>query len=312
MRLPPAIRPALLVHGPTASGKSSLALALAQGFSGAIINADAMQVYDGLRVLTNRSGPEDTGLVPHFLFGHKALRETYSVGIWLAEALGAIAACRATGRWPILVGGTGLYLLALTRGLAEAPPTQPDVLALLKDELGRLGATALHAELAAVDPPIAARIAPSDHPRLLRALAVFRMTGKPLSAFHADTRPALAASDWRGLVLHPPRKELYVAIEQRLKAMVAGGVLAEIAAARVAGLRPGDLAYTAHGLPWFARLLDGEVDAEHALANAARDTRHYAKRQYTFAAHQFAAWPRLQENFNFLTLSAIFKDFVDF
>ncbi len=311
LRVSPELRPALLLHGPTASGKSALALALARKFSGAIINADAMQVYDGLRILTNRPDPEETGLVPHFLFGHKGLREAYSVGIWLGEALGAIARSRASGHWPILVGGTGLYFLALTRGLADAPPTPSVLLSSLKAELESHGAPALHARLAEVDPAIAARICPTDHPRLLRALAVFRMTGRPLSAFWADTRPALAPDHWRGLLLRPPRAALYTKIDQRLKAMIESGALAEIAAARAAGLRYDDLAWTAHGLPWFAKFLDGEVTMEEACEKSARDTRHYAKRQFTFAAHQFADWPVLEEISKLDKLANIFSGFLE-
>lgn len=305
----PELRPVLLIHGPTASGKSALALALAQEFAGAVINADAMQVYDGLRILTNRPGPEELEAVPHVLFGHKGLREKYSVGLWCEEVVAAIARSRETGRWPILVGGTGLYFLALIRGLATAPATPPTLLSSLKSELEARGAAALHGELTSVDPAIARRISPTDHTRLIRALAVFRMTGQPLSAFWADTRPVLASAQWRGIILHPPRAALYARIDQRLHAMIEDGALAEVASARAAGLRPGDLAYTAHGIPSLAKFLDGELTLNQALANAARDTRHYAKRQFTFAAHQFPLWPRLEENSNMAALKTIFSEF---
>src|SRR5262245_42233827 len=205
---------ALLIMGPTASGKSALALALAEHIGGEIINADSMQVYRDFRILTARpTAEEEEARVPHHLYGHVDAAELYSTGRWLTDALAAIDAIHARGNTPILVGGTGLYFKALTEGLADIPAADPEVRAALRERVEREGAPALHAELATRDPETAARLEPNDAPRILRALEVLETTGESISAFQANTKPAL--DDWRGLALTPDREALYAAINAR-------------------------------------------------------------------------------------------------
>jgi tRNA dimethylallyltransferase len=281
--------------GPTASGKSALALELAERLDGEIVNADSMQVYRDFHVLTARPSVEEMARAPHRLYGFVDGGERYSVGRWVGDALAAIAAARAGGRVPILVGGTGLYFKALTEGLVETPPIDDELRARLQARLTQEGAAALHAELARVDVESAARLSPNDAPRIVRALEVWEVTGEPLSALHAETKPALARDEWAGFALTPRRDDLYKTIDARFEGMLAAGALDEARAFAARGLDPLLPASKAHGAPALMAHLRGEVSLAEAAAIATRDTRRYAKRQFTWMAGQMAEWTQVAE-----------------
>ncbi|GIK50412.1 MAG: tRNA dimethylallyltransferase [Alphaproteobacteria bacterium] len=284
---------ALLIMGPTASGKSALALAVAERVGGEIVNADSMQVYRDFRILTARASPQEEARAPHRLYGHVDAAELYSTGRWLAEALAAIAAIRGRGATPILVGGTGLYFKALTQGLADIPAADPDLRAALRERAAREGAPALHAELAARDPATAARLAPNDAPRILRALEVLETTGESIGAFQAATHAPLAREEWAGLALAPARDALYAAIDARFDAMLAAGALNEVRAFAARRLDPALPAMKAHGASALMAHLRGELSLAEAAEIGKRDTRRYAKRQFTWIAGQMPDWPRV-------------------
>jgi len=279
--------------GPTASGKSALALALAERIGGEIVNADSMQVYRDFRILTARPTPEEEGSTPHHLYGHVDAAEAYSTGRWLTDTLAAIAQIRARNRMPILVGGTGLYFKALTEGLAEIPAADPETRAALRDRAEREGAPALHAELTARDPQTGARLKPNDATRILRALEVLDTTGESISALQADTKPALARDEWRGIALTPERDALYAAINQRFDKMLEAGALDEVRAFAARQLDPALPAVKAHGNPALAAYLRGEMSLADAAEVGKRDTRRYAKRQFTWIANQMPDWPHV-------------------
>lgn len=281
--------------GPTASGKSALALALAERIGGEIVNADSMQVYRDFRILTARPTVEEEASVPHHLYGHVDAAERYSTGRWLTDALAAIARIRARNKTPILVGGTGLYFKALTQGLAEMPSIDPELRASLTDRANLEGAPALHAELARLDPQTAARLEPNDAPRIIRALEVVETTGESITSFQANTKPALAAEDWRGLALTPDREALYAAINRRFETMLEQGALDEVRAFAARNLDPTLPAIKAHGNPALAAHLRGEITLAAAAEIGQRDTRRYAKRQFTWIANQMPDWERVSD-----------------
>ncbi|MBI4182859.1 MAG: tRNA (adenosine(37)-N6)-dimethylallyltransferase MiaA [Proteobacteria bacterium] len=285
----PAGRALAVVAGPTASGKSALALALAESFSGVVINADSMQVYRELAVLTARPGAGDLARAPHRLFGALSAAETCSVGRWLALALVEIEAAWAKGRLPIVAGGTGLYLRALLEGLAEVPPVPGPVRREAEALRARLGPRAFHAELARVDPGAAARLSPSDRQRALRAFAVARATGRPLAAWQGARpwgRGPLGGVPVAAVVLLPPRDELYAAIDRRFLAMMVAGACDEVARLAALGLDPARPALRALGVRPLLAHLAGEIGREEAVRRAQRDSRRYAKRQLTWLRTQ--------------------------
>lgn len=284
---------ALLIMGPTASGKSALALALAERLGGEIVNADSMQVYDGLRVLTARPTPEEEAQAPHHLYGTVDPGVRYSVGAWLRAVTPLLADIAARGRTPIVVGGTGLYFHALTRGLDDIPEPSAEVRAALMARVAGEGVEALHAELARRDPPLAARIGVRDGPRIVRALAVHEATGASIADWRRGAAPALERDRWLGVALTPPRAPLYAAIEARFDAMIAAGALEEVRALLALNLDPTLPVMKAHGAPWLAAHLRGEMRQEAAIALAQRDTRRYAKRQFTWIAHRMEGWERV-------------------
>lgn len=279
--------------GPTASGKSALALALAERLGGEIVNADSMQVYCDFRILTARPSVEEERQAPHHLYGHVDGAELYSTGRWLSDALVAIADIRARGKVPIVVGGTGLYFKALTQGLADIPTADPEARAALRERAEREGAAALHAELSLRDPQTAARLEPNDAPRILRALEVLETTGESISAFQVNTKPALAADDWRGLALTPDREKLYASINARFDVMLEAGALDEVRAFATRHLDPTLPAVKAHGAPALSAYLRNEISLADAAEIGKRDTRRYAKRQFTWIGGQMPAWPRV-------------------
>ena len=277
---------AILIAGPTASGKSALALGLAGRLGGVIINADSMQVYRDLRVLTARPSPIEEGLVPHRLFGSIDGAVNYSLGQWLKDATAAVEAARSAGQVPILVGGTGLYFKALTQGLSDIPSVPPEVRARVRGETAGMPPSVLHARLAARDPQTAARLRPTDPQRIVRALEVLEATGSPLALFQeVRGRPALALP-CVGAFLAVDRKWLAARIDERFEAMMERGALGEVAALASRRLDPALPVMRAHGVPPLMAHLRGEIALDAAIARTKLDTRHYVKRQFTFARHQ--------------------------
>lgn len=305
MDQPPAAAPVIIVAGPTASGKSALGLALAERFNGTVINADSMQVYRDLRVLTARPTDAEMQRVPHRLYGVLDGAVHGTAALWRGLALEAVAGTVAAGRVPILLGGTGLYLRGLLEGLVDIPAIPPAVRDEARARLERLGPEGLHRDLAAIDPDTAARLMPGDSQRLVRAWEVARGTGRGLAAWQAESAaPPLPNPVFR-LLLRPPRPALYARIDRRFEAMLAAGALDEAAAVRARTDLPADAPMRkAHGLPELIRYLDGTMSLEEAVRAGQLNTRHYAKRQTTWFRHQFQ--PDLvvendlggQENFN--------------
>jgi tRNA dimethylallyltransferase len=283
----------VLIAGPTASGKSALALALAERIDGVIVNADSMQVYGDLRVITARPAPAEEARVPHRLYGHVDAAANYSVGQYLADARAALDEIGRSGRATIFVGGTGLYFKALTAGLAAVPPIPPDIRDGVRARLAEHGAPALHAELARRDPVASARLSPNDRTRIARALEVVVATGRPLADWQAHGLPALIGAAAPRVFIAPERAALYARIDARFSAMIAAGALDEVRQFAARGLDPLLPAMKAHGVPWLIRHLAGEITLEEAVHHARLDTRHYAKRQFTWFRHQLGDWPRI-------------------
>jgi tRNA dimethylallyltransferase len=284
-----------LIAGPTASGKSVLALRLAQAVGGEIVNADSMQLYADIALLSAAPDAQARALVPHHLYGLADAADAWSVGRWLAAAGEALDAIARRGRAAIVVGGTGLYFRALTEGLADIPPV-PDRTRVAVQALWEAGGEAeVRASLAAVDPAAEARIAPGDGQRLVRALAVAQATGVALSDWQARGPARAGLADSRAVVLEPPRAALYARCDARLAAMLEAGALDEAARLRARALDPGRPAMKALGVRELLAHLDGALSLEAALAAAQRETRRYAKRQATWFRHQTAAWPRIAE-----------------
>jgi tRNA dimethylallyltransferase len=280
-------RRAILIAGPTASGKSALAMRLAAALDGVIVNADSMQVYRDLRILTARPSVEEERDFPHRMFGHVDAAENYSVARWLADAGREIAAIEASGRLPILVGGTGLYFRALTEGLSDIPPVPDDVRTALRAWAEGRDPQEIHARLTKVDPETAARLRPTDPQRNLRALEVYTATGKPLSAFHASrSGMVLDIADCVAVFLEPDRDVLRQRIDARFDAMMEAGAGDEVEALMLRGLDPALPAMRAHGVPGLIRAFRNEISVEEAIAIGKADTRRYAKRQHTWFRHQ--------------------------
>jgi tRNA dimethylallyltransferase len=277
--------PAILIAGPTASGKSALALWLAERLGGVVINADSMQVYAELRIVTARPTEDDIARAPHALYGVRPAAEAGTVAWWRGAALAAMGAARAQGRVPILCGGTGMYFAALNEGLAEVPPVPEAARAEARRLLAEEGAAALHARLAALDPATAAGLRATDSQRLARAYEVVTGTGRGLLAWQeaGGTGPA----PWRfaGVLLDPPRDALRAAIAQRWGAMLAVGAVEEVRALGALGLDPALPAMRAHGVPELLAHLGGAMSLEAASARAILHTGQYTKRQATWFRH---------------------------
>jgi tRNA dimethylallyltransferase len=281
----------ILLAGPTTSGKSALALILAQALGGIIINADSMQVYRDLAIITARPTLADEARAPHLLYGHVDAGENYSVGRWLLDARAALAQAERQERLPIFVGGAGLYFKALTRGLAAVPPIPPDVRASIRARLKAEGAAVLHDELALHDSGSAARLMPDDRARVTRALEVVVATGRSLSDWHREGMPApVDAARAVKIFLSVDRAELYRRIDARFDSMLAGGAIEEVKALAARDLDPALPAMKAHGVPWLIRHLRGEISLAEAAEGGKRDTRRYTKRQATWFRHQLPDW----------------------
>ena len=278
-------RPVVVIAGPTCSGKSALALAVARAMDGVVINADSMQVYRDLRVLTARPSPEEEAAVPHRLYGVLPAHEAGSVAWWRASAMAAIEAAWEDGRLPVLCGGTGMYMRALTDGLTDIPDAGAEARAearrLVEDE----GPAALHARLAAVDPESAAALRPSDSQRVARAWEVWTGTGHGMAHWRRTaTLPPLACRRV-AVRLEPPRDILRAAIARRFEAMLEAGALEEVRALLAQDLSPALPAMRAHGVPELAAHLRGELSLEEAMGRAVLATGRYTRRQTTWFAH---------------------------
>jgi len=284
---------AVLIAGPTASGKSAAALALAERIGGTIINADSMQVYREPRILTARPSNEDMRRMPHLLYGHVSAREPYSVGRYQADAANALEQARQSKRVPIFVGGTGMYFSVLTEGIANTPQVPTDLRSRVMARRKEIGADAFHIELAGRDPQSAAHLRASDTQRVLRAYEVYEATGRPLSQWQKEMgRPLLAGLNLWRLLLVPPRADLYARIDARFERMIERGALAEVAA-----LANIDAALPAAKILGRRELLAvhaGTMSVEDAKTAAKQATRNYAKRQLTWFRNRMADWTRLE------------------
>jgi tRNA dimethylallyltransferase len=283
-----------LIAGPTASGKSALAVGLAEALGGEIVNADSMQLYRDLHVLTARPPPADEARVAHHLYGVADAADGWSVGRWLTAARAVLAGIAGRGRAAVVVGGTGLYFRALTHGLADIPAVPEAVRRAVEARFEALGEAAIRDTLGRVDPAAAARIFPGDRQRLVRALAVAESTGRALSDWQAETAAPDAGGAYARLVLEPPRDALYARCDRRFTAMLDAGALDEARALLARRLDPSLPLMKAVGLRELGRHLSGEITLEAAATLAAQETRRYAKRQSTWFRNQAADWPRLE------------------
>ncbi len=301
-------QPLLIVAGPTASGKSGLALALAVEFGGTVINADSMQLYRGLEILTAQPDAAARAEAPHLLYGVRDIADPASAGKWRDLALEAIAETRSAGRLPILVGGTGLYIRALLQGMAPIPPVPAAIRDRARALHTALGGPAFRARLAERDPEGAARLNPGDTQRLIRAYEVVEATGKPLSYWQALQQDG-GESPFRPFVLTvmPPRPDLHKSINERFLRMIDRGALDEgraVLARRLDPLLPG---MKALGLPELRQHLEGAISLAQAVALAQAASRQYAKRQATWFRHQLAPDHLLNAQFSERLLPEIFS-----
>ncbi|WP_297803476.1 tRNA (adenosine(37)-N6)-dimethylallyltransferase MiaA [uncultured Brevundimonas sp.] len=281
-----------LIAGPTASGKSRLALDMALATDGIIINADSQQLYADLDVLSARPPREDEAQAPHRLYGVVDAAEAWSVGKWSEAALAEIADAKAQGRHAIVVGGTGLYFNALVKGLAEIPEVPLETRDAVQAEYETIGEAAFRAILREVDPTAEAAIFPSDRQRLVRALSVHRASGRSLTEWKADTRPLLSPDQWRGIIVEPDRQALYDNCDRRVDIMIDTGAVEEVRALMARNLDSGLPAMKAVGVREIAAWLAGEMDRDTAITAMKQATRNYAKRQLTWFRNQQAEWPR--------------------
>ena len=292
---------AILIAGPTASGKSQAALELAQAIGGVIVNADSMQVYREPRILTARPSDADMARVPHLLYGHVPARELYSTGRYQSDAGHALAEVRkARNRIPIFVGGTGLYFRALTDGLPEMPSVPAGVREAARAMLAAIGNAAFHEALAARDPDIAATLNPGDGQRMLRAWEVLEASGKSLAFWqNNEARPVLDGLTVARFVIDVPREILRARIETRFRAMLGAGAMEEALA--LENLDPALPSARIIGRRELLALHDGAIDEAEAVARAVTATRQYAKRQDTWLRNQLPDWTRIDGIGNIVT-----------
>jgi tRNA dimethylallyltransferase len=282
---------AVLICGPTASGKSALALDLAREFGGVIVNADSMQVYAELRIITNRPAPDEEAAAPHRLYGVRPMREPYSAALWLKDVAAVLAEAGREGGLPILVGGTGLYFKALTEGLSEIPEIPEKIRAYYRLAALTRPSGELYAELAGRDARTAAKLRPTEPQRIVRALEVLEATGRPLVEWQADKGPPLLPlGQCYAVAMSPGREDLYRRCDARFDAMLAGGAVEEARPVAALGLDPALPAMRAVGLPQLLRFVRGELPLEEAVSAAKTSTRNYAKRQATWIRSGFKSW----------------------
>lgn len=292
--------PVIVIAGPTASGKSALALQLATALDGVVINADSMQVYRDLRILTARPSAADEQAAPHRLYGHVDASERYSAGRWREEAVATIEQAYAAGKRPIIAGGTGFYIEALTRGLSPIPDVPPDKTQSVAQQAKQEGLEWLFHAVTAADPVLAARVSPNDRQRLVRALAVYEATGKPLSEWQKlppEPPPFETQSFW----LNPPRDWLYARCDARFTAMIEEGALQEVEALVNRRLDPSLPAMKALGMAELGAAVRNELPLRDAIAAVQQATRSFAKRQLTWFRNRFgnsvAVNAQFSENF---------------
>lgn len=283
---------AVLIAGPTASGKSRLAMEIAREIEGVIVNADSMQVYSTLRILTARPDEKDEAAVPHRLFGHVDPSSAYSVAQWVQD----VRQLEADGRPHVFVGGTGLYFRALTEGLSDMPAIDPAVRQEWRTALLQRGAEAIHRDLAARDPRAAQRLRPSDGQRIVRALEVFEMSGRSILDWQGErSAPIVDAGKARKIVLSPDRERLRANIDGRFDEMIAKGAMDEVRALLARNLSPSLPAMKAIGVRELGEVLEGRLELPVAIERAKAATRQYAKRQDTWFRNQLPAdWERLE------------------
>jgi tRNA dimethylallyltransferase len=292
-----------LIAGPTASGKTALALAMAQQHDVTIINADSAQVYAHLPVLSAQPTAEEMAACPHRLFGYLDGREVCSAARWANGAKAAIAEAHAAGRLPILVGGTGLYVRTLLDGIAPIPQIDPAIRAAVR----ALPTAEAHTTLVDEDPAMAAQLSANDGSRIKRALEVIRSTGRSMTHWRAAKEGGIAAEvDLRPLILLPPRDWLHGRCDFRFQAMMAGGAVEEVRHLLTLDLPPDAPVLRAIGVPEITAMLSGELDEVDTIARGQAATRQYAKRQYTWFRNQPpAGWPRHDEAINIAELNKI-------
>ncbi len=287
----------MLIAGPTASGKSALALALAEECHGAIINADAMQVYKDLRILSARPGAADEARAPHLLYGHVPAAEAYSVGRFQRDTAAALAEANAMGALPIFVGGTGMYFSVLIQGIADIPPIPPEVRARARARLEEIGVAALHAELMARDPKTATKLKPSDPQRVVRAYEVLEATGKPLHSWQNETGTSvLAGLKLAKFAVSVPRADLRVHIRARFMAMLEAGAVEEAAA--LGSLDPALPAAKTLGLREILSWQRGEIGKDEMIEKTVIATGQFAKRQETWIRHRMADWYQIPADYS--------------
>src|SRR5215216_2938167 len=301
-------KPVVLIAGPTASGKSAVAMELARRHHGVIVNADALQVYRELKVLSARPSEEDERQVPHRLYGAVSAAEAFSVGRWLPQACTAIEEAWGQGSLPIVTGGTGLYFKALEEGLAPLPAIPAPIREAWRRRLAHEGAEALHRELAKYDEGEAMRVRPSDGQRIVRALEVLQSTGRPLAQWHAATcRGFLQSASVLRFYLSPPRLSLYAAIDERFDQMVEAGAVSEVKALLDLALDPDLPVMKATGVRELARFLEGSQTIGEACRIAKQESRRYAKRQLTWAKRHMISWKWLDTQYSQRILTEFFN-----
>lgn len=299
----------ILIAGPTASGKSALALALAEHLDGIIINADSMQVYSELRILTARPSVPDEAKVPHRLYGHVPARDAYSAGRFVADVRAALAEAATLGRRPVIVGGTGLYFNALLEGLSPIPPVRAEVRAFWRGEGERLGAAALHEILATRDTEMAARLEPSDTQRIVRALEVLDSSGRSLAFWQSQPGKAvLNDAACKKLLVLPDRAVLHARADARFDAMMAAGALDEVRTLARLDLSSDLPAMRALGVAPLIAALRGEMPIADAVMTSKAQTRQYIKRQETWIGRNMITWM----NINTQQMESNLSEFIAF